>query len=823
MSKKFLLSQAAGTKLAVGLATIGGVSASTSMILNNHSPQPTSPEAALANDTINQDTNLEALPSKEISLPTKVTNVTDNPIKPYNDNTFNSNKEININDLELSKSTREEEEKIPFETKVEYDENKSSNYRAIIQEGVDGYKITTFSDSFDNDGKLIKTIKEKEENNPPIPQIIVIGTNQNIKDDIQPLLQKELVNKNENNIEVRNKKDTEKIPRDTIYTIDENLKKDESYTINGYDGLKEITNTIVSVNNKEVFKDTTKEEIIEPASNDVTYISKEEYDKRIKTDNYDEIEVSNIKENKDSIRKEFRNSNNRELKFNTIVTKDDTLPIGEIVIDQLGINGSEYDVYQDVYVNDSLVSSIIDKTITVKPIDQIERHGTKEINIKGPGPNEEIRETLHEDKKGIPGAEAIQKTVKETNVKDIPTEVIYDDNLPQGTENVVVEGQPEVTETTYKITSVNDEIVSKEKISDNIVSKGISKVVKIGTGKSSKSFDTVVNEISYDTEIIYDENLSSKDSYIKQAGENGSENTVYETTYMNGKVISKEVASVTRIKNPIKEIKVVGTKNENVSNNNINTGAVYTNNIIDLKLTRDISSTQGLKIGDKFSNGATIKDLKIEDNTPLEKIVTLPENERYEKGQKDYYNTMITELNGYSITSGIPLSQGSIDFINEHLDPNLLAMYMLQYVNDLRSSLGKAPLQYKAELQKGTQQRADEQAEIGSLRSNNIAHTRPNGTEFRTAFNYLGNNEEQKLGENIAQFSSLNQYTLTSEKLIAEKLFNQWKKSPGHYSNMVSDMYKYFSFAVSISRTTDNMREYSEWYPSIIGVQIFEI
>ena len=91
MSKKFLLSQAAGTKLAVGLATIGGVSASTSMILNNHSPQPTSPEAALANDTINRDTNLEALPSKEISLPTKVTNVTDNPIKPYNDNTFNSN------------------------------------------------------------------------------------------------------------------------------------------------------------------------------------------------------------------------------------------------------------------------------------------------------------------------------------------------------------------------------------------------------------------------------------------------------------------------------------------------------------------------------------------------------------------------------------------------------------------------------------------------------------------------------------------------------------------------------------------------------------
>ena len=40
---------------------------------------------------------------------------------------------------------------------------------------------------------------------------------------------------------------------------------------------------------------------------------------------------------------------------------------------------------------------------------------------------------------------------------------------------------------------------------------------------------------------------------------------------------------------------------------------------------------------------------------------------------------------------------------------------------------------------------------------------------------------------------------------------------------MTDDSYKYFSFAVSVGRTTANMEEYSELYPSIIGVQTFEL
>jgi len=54
-----------------------------------------------------------------------------------------------------------------------------------------------------------------------------------------------------------------------------------------------------------------------------------------------------------------------------------------------------------MYFNLALViSSTILRTVTTPPIAQVERHGAKKDETKGPGPNEEVRETLQEDKKG---------------------------------------------------------------------------------------------------------------------------------------------------------------------------------------------------------------------------------------------------------------------------------------------------------------------------------------------------------------------------------------------------------------------------------------
>ena len=875
MSKKFLLSQSATTKVAIGLATIGGIGAVGHHIIN----QAIDAQAEAKEKSTNQDvTELNTI--SEILLPKKVSSILDSPIGPVDSNIFDSDKKVELNSLNLENSTRVENETAPFETEIKYNDDKPYNYVNLIQEGSNGARITTFIDSFDENGKLIQSVKTLEENEKPTKQIIEIGTNKNIEQTEGTNTPTEIISNGTNsNIELDSKTVIETVPKETIYTIDENLSKDESYTIKGEDGLKEVSTNTVSVNGVDVHKEVIHEEVINPAIHDVTYISEEAYNKKVASEDLKEIKVeettetttnntteevktttteetaeesttttsttttvetteatteSTIEETTEitttkerEITKEERNTIPKVLQFQTTVIEDETLPEGQVVIEQLGMNGSEYDVYQDTFVDSNLVSSTIIRTVTTEPVNQVERHGTKKDETKGPGPSEEVRETLHEDKRGIPGAEAVQKIVKETSTKDLKLEVIYDETMPEGTEEVIEDGEAEITEVTYKITSVNDEVISKEKIKEEVTAKAVTRVVKRGTGKTSKSYDNTITKIPFETETIHDDTLLPEESYTKQEGLPGSEVIEYELTYMNGNLISKEVTSTHRIKEPTKEIKVVGTKViQDNSNNNYQSGAVKNGNVVDLGKTRDITLKQGLDDYDLLPNGITVQYFTITDDTPLEKIVTLSEDERYQKSDKEYYNSMIVSHEGLYIESGIPLSQGGVDYINEHLDSNLLAMYMEQYINELRASLGKKPLKYKAELQQGTQQRADEQANVGSSKSNGRAHTRPDGTEFRTAFTYLNRgglkDKEQELGENTAQFSSNNPYTLTSEKKIAETLFNLWKNSRSHYLNMTSDDYEYFSFAASVGRTSANMEEYSELYPVIVGVQNFQ-
>jgi uncharacterized protein YabE (DUF348 family)/uncharacterized protein YkwD len=879
LSKKFLLSQSATTKVAIGLATIGGIGAVGHHVIN----QVIDSQAEAKEQSNNKDvTGLNAF--SEVLLPKKVSSILDSPIGPVNSNIFESDKKVDLSSLNLENSTRVEDETIPFETEIKYNDDKPSNYVNLIQEGSNGSHTTTFIDSFDENGKLIQSVKTLEENEKPKKQIIEIGTKNIEKTDEVNTPTEIISNRANSNVELESKTIIETIPKETIYTIDENLSKDESYTVKGKDGQKEVTTNTVSVNGVDVHKEVVHEEVVNPAVHDVTYISEEAYNKKVASQDLKEIKVEettetttknttkevtenttaettttttskttevpttteattesitepntektteSTTENTTQERKvtKERNTTSKILQFQTTVIEDENLPEGQIVVEQLGVNGSEYDVYQDTFVDGNLVSSTIIRTVTTEPVNQIERHGTKKDETKGPGQNEEVRETLHEDKKGIPGAESVQKIVKETTTKDLKIDVVYDETMPEGTEEVLEEGKAETTEITYKITSVNDEVISKEKMNEEITQQAVARVVKRGTGKTTKSYDNTITKIPFETETIQDDTLLPEESYTKQEGLPGSEVTEYELTYMNGNLVSKEVTSTHRIKEPTKEIKVVGTKKvvQNNTSNNYQSGAVKNGNVVDLGKTRDITLKQGLADDDVLPNGITVRYFTITDNTPLEKIVTLSEDERYQKSDKEYYNSMIVSHNGSYIESGIPLSQGGADYINEHLDSNLLAMYMEQHINELRASLGKKPLRYKAELQQGTQQRADEQAKIGSLRSGGRAHTRPDGTEFRTAFTYLNKgglkDKEQELGENTAQFSSNNPYTLTSEKRIAETLFNYWKNSPGHYANMISDNYKYFSFAASVGRASANMEEYSELYPIIMGVQVFQ-
>ena len=144
---------------------------------------------------------------------------------------------------------------------------------------------------------------------------------------------------------------------------------------------------------------------------------------------------------------------------------------------------------------------------------------------------------------------------------------------------------------------------------------------------------------------------------------------------------------------------------------------------------------------------------------------------------------------------------------------------MLALVNAERARVGVGALSYNNTLQRGTSIRADEILSEDSLTVGGKGHVRPDGTSFRTAFKYLGNNRESYLGENIAQnwidiegLENVEAGKTTIEKVLAKQFFNQYLGSQGHYENMVN--VGYVGFATDV-RVAENGK--------IFNVQIFTL
>ena len=158
-----------------------------------------------------------------------------------------------------------------------------------------------------------------------------------------------------------------------------------------------------------------------------------------------------------------------------------------------------------------------------------------------------------------------------------------------------------------------------------------------------------------------------------------------------------------------------------------------------------------------------------------------------------------------------------IDF--SKVDTALFNQEMLKYVNRERASVGVDALSYNNTLQRGTSIRADELLSEDSLYVGGKGHTRPDGTSFRTAFEYLGNDGELFLGENLAQnwidiegIENVEAGKTTIEKVLAKQFFDQYSRSQGHYENMIHDQYS--GFATDVRFGEDG---------KIFNVQIFTL
>ena len=153
---------------------------------------------------------------------------------------------------------------------------------------------------------------------------------------------------------------------------------------------------------------------------------------------------------------------------------------------------------------------------------------------------------------------------------------------------------------------------------------------------------------------------------------------------------------------------------------------------------------------------------------------------------------------------------------------------MLKLVNNERTSHGLTALQWSDDLNQYAKIRTNELRDNGHIRffnekNESMKHTRDNnGTPWHTVlkdtkYQYAATSENAAgyiLKENL--------YHAFSEKAIAEKLFTQWKNSPGHYANMMKKGFKYFAFDAQFSKFTridkDTVNKYIN---SIQGIQMF--
>lgn len=81
--------------------------------------------------------------------------------------------------------------------------------------------------------------------------------------------------------------------------------------------------------------------------------------------------------------------------------------------------------------------------------------------------------------------------------------------------------------------------------------------------------------IKYSTEIKQNSDMDTGTSEIEIAGQNGEKQVEYRVTYINGRETSKEELSSTVTKEPVTEVKVVGTKQGSVEPNGVQSANGY--------------------------------------------------------------------------------------------------------------------------------------------------------------------------------------------------------------------------------------------------------
>lgn len=222
------------------------------------------------------------------------------------------------------------------------------------------------------------------------------------------------------------------------------------------------------------------------------------------------------------------------VEFETEIRTDPTKPKTYLFENQAGKNGSVEKTYQIRKLNGKEVDkTLTSETVVDQPVKRIITVGS-----------------------------ALEKVEYTTEVKDVDfkTVIEYDYTKPKGYEEVRQEGEKGRIENQYKLTYLNDELVDRTLVNENVLKEKKDKIIVKGLGvvESVKSV-VAVEEKDFNKVIEKDETQPEGYSKITQVGSPGTVTTTYEVTYEGDVEVSRK--EISKVENPkvVDEITVIGT------------------------------------------------------------------------------------------------------------------------------------------------------------------------------------------------------------------------------------------------------------------------
>lgn len=214
-------------------------------------------------------------------------------------------------------------------------------------------------------------------------------------------------------------------------------------------------------------------------------------------------------------------SHTEAIPFETEEVYDDTLPEGTRQTVKEGQAGQKTIETKKIFADGVLIKTEVSaETVTQAPVNQVVKIGTKPITaVPDTTPTHEV---LTED--------------TTTNTETIPfeTQVINDDNLPEGTRNVEQVGKAGVQTTVIKNFYVDGVLIKSEQVSSSVTTSPETEIVRVGTKKAdviSSEVVTTTETIPFKTVVTESADLYTDEEEVVVEGKVGSKDitTTYQT------------------------------------------------------------------------------------------------------------------------------------------------------------------------------------------------------------------------------------------------------------------------------------------------------